>query len=348
MKLNEYLQNSNIKAFLRVIREGETNQTEDAYRTVVGGTLFDSFEQHPNVLVRIERLNLSSTAAGAYQFLYRTWKEIQNQYNLPDFSPNSQDLGAVALLVRRGALQDVIDGRFDIAVRKCNREWASLPESPYGQGTLSWERASKVYLAYGGALEGSKSPLEGPQKESKGVSMNPFIGLAVGLLKEFMPKVKEFFGSGSEVSERNFKAAELLVDVAKQAVGAVNEQELIDKVNKEPAARELVKEAVQGKWFEITEVGGGIQAASNRALEMTKAGVPVWKQPAFVVTLLLLPLVYMTIGSVLWMDKWTAEVQLMVVTAVVSGLLTGITGFWLGTSWSSFRKDENQRNAYSS
>lgn len=348
MNLQQYLGNTNVNAFLHVIREGETNQTEDAYRTLVGGTLFDSFDQHPNTLVRIERLNLSSTAAGAYQFLYKTWKGLVARYQFHDFSPESQDLGAVGLLIGRGALEDIVAGRFETAIAKCNKEWASLPGSPYGQGGISLERCRKVYEAYGGGYEGPSEALEGPfqatVEPSKGVGMSPFIGLAVELLKEFMPKVKEFFGSGTEVAERNFKAAEILVDVAKSAVGAVNEQELIEAVKNDPAARQRVTEAVQGEWFKITEVGGGVVAAAQRSVEMTKASVPFWKQPAFGVTLLLLPLVYMAVGSVLWMEGWTDEVKLMVVTSVVSGLLSAVTGFWLGTSWSSFRKDEDKRS----
>ena len=350
MNLENYLKNTNVQAFLRVIREGETNQTENAYRTIVGGNLFDSFDQHPNVLVYLPKLDLSSTAAGAYQFLNRTWKGLVDKYKFKDFKPHTQDLGAIGLIIGRGALDDVIEGRFEQALKKCNKEWASLPGSPYGQGTISLERAKAVYEAYGGSYNASRSPvepLERPLKESKGVSMDPFIGIAVGLLKEFLPKVKDFFGSGSEVSERNFKAAELMVDVAKSAIGAKNEQELVSAIKTDAVARSQVEQAIQGKWFEITEVGGGINSAHSRSLEMTKASVPFWKQPAFAVTALLLPLVYATVGSVLWMDKWTQEVQLMVVTAVVSGLLTGITGFWLGTSWSSFRKDEEVRGQVS-
>lgn len=342
MNLEQYLENKNVAAFLRVIREGETRQTDDAYRTIVGGELFDDFSDHPNKLVRIDRLGVSSTAAGAYQFLYRTWKGLCSKYNFLDFRPHTQDCAAVALILGRGALQDVIDGRFNEAIYKVNKEWASMPGSPYGQGGITIARARQVYESYGGSYDDSRSPsepLQSPAKESKGSIMDPFIGLAIGLLKEFMPKVKEFFGEGSEVAQRNYKAAELVVDVAKAAIGATNEQELIQQVQDNPEARRRVTEAVQGRWFEITEVGGGVVAAAQRSLEMTKASVPFWKQPAFAVTGLLLPLIYMVVGAVIFQDNWSDDIRLMVVTSIVSGLLTGISGFWLGTSWSSFRKD---------
>ena len=59
-------------------------------------------------------------------------------------------MAAVALIKRRGALADVIAGRFDSAIAKCNKEWASLPGSPYGQPTLTLDRAHAVLAMAGG------------------------------------------------------------------------------------------------------------------------------------------------------------------------------------------------------
>lgn len=68
---------------------------------------------------------------------------------------------------------------------------------------------------------------------------------------------------------------------------------------------------------------------------------PFWKQPAFWVTLLLLPLVYIVTLLVLWPGNgYTPEVKIMVITAVGVGLLTAITGFWLASSYSSGKKDD--------
>lgn len=57
------------------------------------------------------------------------------------------------------------------------------------------------------------------------------------------------------------------------------------------------------------------------------------------ITAALLPLVYLTVYYVLVGD-FAAEVKSMVVGAVVSGVLSSITGFWLGSSASSQRKTE--------
>jgi muramidase (phage lysozyme) len=75
---------------------------------------------------------------------------LVKQYKFPDFSPHSQDLAAVALIVGRKAIDDVIAGRLCPAIAKCIWEWASLPGSLTGQRTESIDRVRKVYTDNGG------------------------------------------------------------------------------------------------------------------------------------------------------------------------------------------------------
>lgn len=142
------LQDPNVRAFLQLIRTGEGTTGPNGYRTLFGGGLFEGFADHPRQL--ITRNGITSSAAGAYQFLSGTWDEMRTQYGLPDFSPSSQDLACIGLIKRRNALADVIAGRFSTAIMKCNKEWASLPGSPYGQPTLSLARARDVLASAGG------------------------------------------------------------------------------------------------------------------------------------------------------------------------------------------------------
>lgn len=145
--------NANVRAFLRVIRTGEGTADADGYRRIFGGRLFTSYADHPRVLVKSG--GLSSTAAGAYQFLSSTWDETRAKMGLADFSPRSQDVGALGRIAARGALPDVLAGRFDTAIKKVAHEWASLPGSPYGQPTISLAKARQVYLASGGDASGN-------------------------------------------------------------------------------------------------------------------------------------------------------------------------------------------------
>lgn len=144
----------NVAAFLRAIRLGEGTRDADGYRRIVGGALATSLADHPRRSVFLPRYGVHSTAAGAYQFLARTWDEIRAQYGFPSFAPQWQDAGAVALLIRRGALDAVREGDVRRAVDLCRLEWASLPGSPYGQRTESMSAFLAEYLRHGGVIAG--------------------------------------------------------------------------------------------------------------------------------------------------------------------------------------------------
>ena len=140
--------NANLRAFLRMIRTAEGTAGPDGYRMLFGGRLFDSYADHPRQLVKLS--GYTTTAAGAYQILAGTWDEYRA--GLPDFGPDSQDECAARLIKRRGALGDVYAGRFDTAVRKCGKEWASLPGSPYGQPVKTMAQVQAAYASAGGAF----------------------------------------------------------------------------------------------------------------------------------------------------------------------------------------------------
>jgi muramidase (phage lysozyme) len=145
------LQHKNVVAFLHLIREGETNQTDNAYREMFGGALFPAPPwRHPHRAVTVGRY--TSTAAGAYQFLSRTWDGLVSQFHFEDFSPFNQDLGAVALVAQHGALEDVIVGRITDAVQKCRKEWASLPGAGDGQVEITFGQALATYKNFDGEL----------------------------------------------------------------------------------------------------------------------------------------------------------------------------------------------------
>jgi len=325
MNLNEYLTNPNVLAFFQVIRTGEGTLGEDGYRTHYGGTLFEDFTDHPRKVIKAGKW--ASSAAGAYQFLTKTWDGLVRQYGFTDFSPVNQDLGALALIKGRSALKDVLDGDIESAIRKCAKEWASLPGSPYGQPTISLAKALKIYLEAGGTLK------------KKDTIMLPILQAVLPTLVTAVPELIRIFGA-SPRAEMNAKAAELVVATAMQATGSVNEQMLVEKIQSgDQDAINQVKAAVKEIWYEISLDTGGIEQA--RDVNFKSEGF--YKQPAFWITLTLLPLVYLVVLSVLGFVGsvlFSIEIQIMVVSSIISGLLGAISGFWLGTSWSSARKTE--------
>jgi muramidase (phage lysozyme) len=140
----------NLRAFLLMIQYAEGTLGPDAYRTLFGGRLFNSYGQHPNT--KVTKGHFSSTAAGAYQFLYNTWSDLQRTLRLSDFSPSSQDRAAVEMIRQKEALADVLAGNIVTAIYKCRKVWASFPGAGYGQGERSLNVMLKAYTQAGGML----------------------------------------------------------------------------------------------------------------------------------------------------------------------------------------------------
>lgn len=148
------LGNRNVQALLKVIRWAEGTADEDGYRRHFGGKLFDSFADHPRVVIAAMsggRL-LKSSAAGAYQIIQRTWDGLKGPLALPDFSPQSQDLAAVELIRRRGALDAAMAGNIAQAVELIRKEWASMPGAGYGQPEKVLGQLIAVYQRGGGIV----------------------------------------------------------------------------------------------------------------------------------------------------------------------------------------------------
>lgn len=146
-KYETYLSNANVSAMLQVIGDCEGAK----YNTLFGGGTFNDFSKHPNKVIC--RNGLCSTAAGKYQFLFKTWNEVQKKLGLKDFSPKSQDIAAVYLIARRRALKNLIDGDLPIVLKKLSYEWASIPPSRYGQKTRSEKYIYDRFKRYSGTIK---------------------------------------------------------------------------------------------------------------------------------------------------------------------------------------------------
>ncbi len=149
-KGNAVQQNRN--AILQVIRYAEGTADERGYHRLFGGREVEDLSKHPGICVKFR--NTCSTAAGAYQFLDKTWASL----GLANFSPENQDKGAIELIRRRGALADVDAGRVQDAITKLSPEWASLPRwdgdtrGTYKQPVKSMRELYELFVKSGGHL----------------------------------------------------------------------------------------------------------------------------------------------------------------------------------------------------
>lgn len=368
---------ANLRAFLYLIRWCEGTAKDNGYRMLFGGELFEGFAAHPNrrITKPLGSKVITSTAAGAYQFLFKTWEECRKALNLPDFSPESQDRAAVYLIQRRGALEDVEAGRLKDAIRKCALEWASLPGSPYGQPTKWYDECERVFVKAGGTLAGQaptapmaasgligtppvpeaaySAPLKqepallkippwpfNTQPPSEVRMAFPLAALLPSLISA-APDLIRVFGKG-ERSEQNARAVETVLAVAKEATGAVNEQQAVEMIEAQPEKADAFRTAIKDRWYELAEAGGGGIAAAREYGAKERGDRGPWMNPALWISAAILPLVYFVVYRVIGAEPgvFSDEIRVMVVTAVISGVLGSITGFWLGSSMSSRNKDE--------
>ncbi len=190
-ELEKLREDPRIKAMLDTIAKAEG--TGSAYNMKFGGGRFSDLSDHPNdpVTRKMGGKSITSTAAGRYQFLNRTWSGLESQLGLSDFSAKSQDLGAIALMKQRGMIDPILKGDISGALTKGNREWASLPGSPYGQPT---KKAEELVTAYNSALE----KYNGLMAESSGwmTQLNSLYDAAAAKLSAFSEQVKSFVGVG--------------------------------------------------------------------------------------------------------------------------------------------------------
>jgi len=315
-----------LRAFLAVIRAGEGTSDPDGYRRHYGGTLFESFADHPRKTITAGRW--TSTAAGAFQFLSRTWDECAKALALPDFSPDSQDLAAVFLIRRRGALPDALAGRLDAAIAKCAKEWASLPGSPYGQPTRTLKQAHATYAQAGGALAGTE-----PASPEADMPIPAIVAALLPVLTSAVPELVKLIKPDSEAANKNAEIAAKAFEVAQQAIGAANAQDVAERIQSDPQAAQAVRQAVQDRWYELAEVGGGIAAAREADRAAGIAGLRAWHSPSFWVALMLLPLVYLLVMSMIGLvgtATWSDDVRAGLSGSIISAIIGGLVGYYYG------------------
>mgnify|MGYP002753637513 CR=1 FL=1 len=149
-----------IRAFMCAIKYGEGTNGSNGYEINVGGKLFTKdygkdFSDHPRYYVK----SLNSSAAGAYQIKSTTWdmilKKYKKTYDITDFSPINQDKACLILIKHiRNALELIAEEKIDEAVRsrtdndkkRLHYEWASMPDSPYGQRTITMDKFMEYYM----------------------------------------------------------------------------------------------------------------------------------------------------------------------------------------------------------
>lgn len=336
------LTHDNVGAFLRVIREGESNQTEDAYRLMYGGKLFDAPPwNHPHIHIPLAN-GQTTSAAGAYQYEIATWEDLAKRYGFEDFSPPNQDQGAVGKLADRHALEDVLAGRLDEAIRKLHNEWTSLALAK------RQAEAPAIFQAYGGRLAEippDRSVPDDPPPTQEVKHMGPFLIPFLEAAASLIPAIAKLgFGSGSEVAQRNVAAGAMVADAVVGAVKAGSHEEALTAIQNDSQALQAARDAASAVLVQLSEAGSGGIDGARKAAQLSDGD---WKKVAFsgpfVLALLVLPLIYAVVLAALlkfeWLAEITSEVRTGVITSVTGLILGSLMGYFYGTSATSAKKD---------
>lgn len=208
------LNNPNVRTMLNLIAKAEG--VKWGYNTLFGNQKIDNLTAHPNLKKAFKQTDGKTnytTAAGRYQFLKGTWDGLARQLGLNDFSPRSQDLGAIALLAQNGALPHVLKGDYQTAVKKSGGTWASLPSSNYAQPKRGWDFVNQQLGKQGGASSKNYQSDFTPDfvdLKSVGIGQNN---------KTYQPEMVDLASVGIKSSELNTTFQPEFVDLKTVGIG---------------------------------------------------------------------------------------------------------------------------------
>lgn len=208
-----------------------------------------------------------------------------------------------------------------------------------------WERAKAAVLAedYQPAPDrptaAQPAPAAPTPARTPTMPLAPILAAVLPSIVSAIPALGKLFGSGSDVAERNVKAAEIAVGIVQEAVGARNAQEAAEVIAADPAQAQAAREAVSARWMELTEAGGDGIAGARKADAAATGGKGMLHSPSFWIAAALLPLVYMIVGSVvgLFGVPWSDDVRSAIANGVVGMVLGSIAGYYFGQTTSRNR-----------
>ncbi len=372
--LKTYLNYANIQAWGHVLRQGESNQTDRAYAMVNGAHDLTDFSDHP--YRGLSTLH-GGHASGAYQAIPSTWEDFQKDCGPTDFGKDSQDLFMVWATNRRKALDDVVKGQLNSAVEKCRQEWTSLPGAAENAGHYTMAKLRQVFAEFGGVEEmivGEAGPelihlvdLPAAQEKPKMGALallQMFAGPLLNLIPQIAPILKPTQSADTATKTSAYaQLAQTILDVIVNKTAQPNLQAAVEAMQAPTLqAKALTKEVQQAvvshpEVIQFMEVGGGFAAARDSDLKMQAAANapdarPFYKTSAvFWVSVLLLPLVYWLVGSLIvggvsipsdapWYVQlfrlfggvWNGESRSGGFNLVIGLVLGGICGVYYGIS----------------
>lgn len=260
----------------------------------------------------------------------------------------------------RNGCNELADADDVIGIGRCVNRGNARSSAPANGEQDRIERTDRARIALRDWTGTSSMPAEpeiaatGPETASPGeltqitqehTPMAPFLAAALPLLVDAIPKLSRLFGSGSAVSERNIKAAETVAEIVKSATGAANLQEAVERIKADPAKLAAATQAIEARWFDLAEAGGGgIEGAGKRDAEFSSGRADMLHSPSFWVAVLLLPLVYLLVLSLIGVvgsATWSDDVRAGLAGSLISAVIGGLVGYYYGQTTSRNRTPQS-------
>lgn len=119
---------------------------------------FGSFAAHPNQprpYTNKHGQRKTSNDAGRYQISKKTYDYLVKRYGFTDFTPQTQDIMAIILMMENGSLNDIASGNIENTLLKLGKTWMSFYTSQLGQKEHKNLRSREFLLGtYNDALQG--------------------------------------------------------------------------------------------------------------------------------------------------------------------------------------------------
>lgn len=184
-------------------------------------------------------------------------------------------------------------------------------------------------------LDNTPQPLLQPREDN----MDPFTLTAVTSIIKEVPDLIRIFGKDGENTERNAKAAEKVVDIAKAITGETTAEGAVQVIKTDPEVREAVQKFIRESWMELTEVGGGVNEARKFAVSIQNSP---YAHVVAVVSYAGLGLigfanlvVFLALGIAIVTDHKSIDQMFQMASTLVQadiGASLIVFGFWLGSS----------------
>lgn len=273
------------------------------------------------------------------RYNYRATARSLQPHGAPDFEAEPEALelplwaawSAADYWASRGLNELADEGDFEAITRRINGGLNGQADR-----LARWRRAkAAVGAAAPTTTPEPTRPARGEANQTEGSTMPlaPVVAAVLPAIIDAIPKLGRLFGSGSAVAERNVKAAEMAVEIVRDATGALNAQDAAEKLRADPAAVQAAVQAVEQRWYELTEAGGGGIEGARKADAATQASGDIRKSPSFWIALLLLPLVYMLVASLIGLigtASWSDDVRAGLAGSLISAIVGGLVGYYYG------------------